>query len=77
MKTLIILKNKNGRNDLRAVCVGLSMLTSALVFSGCGKKEKEITESGLIPITLQTDWYAQPEHGGFYQAVDEGYYEEW
>jgi NitT/TauT family transport system substrate-binding protein len=25
---------------------------------------------------LQTDWYAQPEHGGFYQALVKGYYRE-
>jgi NitT/TauT family transport system substrate-binding protein len=28
----------------------------------------------LIKITLQTDWYAQPEHGGFYQALAKGFY---
>lgn len=25
---------------------------------------------------LQTDWYPQPEHGGFYQALAKGFYEE-
>jgi NitT/TauT family transport system substrate-binding protein len=25
-------------------------------------------------VILQTDWYAQPEHGGFYQALAKGYY---
>jgi NitT/TauT family transport system substrate-binding protein len=30
--------------------------------------------NGLTPITLQTDWYPQPEHGGFYQAQLEGLY---
>lgn len=29
-----------------------------------------------VPLILQTDWYAQPEHGGFYQAVAKGYYAE-
>ena len=27
-------------------------------------------------IVLQTDWYAQPEHGGFYHALVKGYYRE-
>jgi NitT/TauT family transport system substrate-binding protein len=27
-------------------------------------------------ITLQTDWYPQPEHGGFYDALLKGYYKE-
>jgi NitT/TauT family transport system substrate-binding protein len=30
--------------------------------------------SGLYPITLQTDWYPQPEMGGFYEAQLEGLY---
>lgn len=29
-----------------------------------------------MPIQIQTDWYAQPEHGGFYQAWMQGYYAE-
>jgi NitT/TauT family transport system substrate-binding protein len=32
--------------------------------------------AGPIPITLQTDWYPQPEHGGFYDALLKGYYKE-
>lgn len=32
--------------------------------------------NGLIPITLQTDWYPQPEHGGFYEALFKGYYKQ-
>lgn len=49
--------------------------TSILLLAACGGKETS-SEDGLIPIVLQTDWYAQAEHGGFYQAVAEGYYEE-
>jgi len=49
---------------------------TAIFFTGCGGKSDELSEGELIPIILQTDWYAQPEHGGFYQAVAEGYYEE-
>ena len=30
--------------------------------------------SGLIPVNFQTDWYPQPEHGGFYEAQLKGYY---
>lgn len=51
------------------------LLTAGLFLMGCGKNAEE-SETGLIPVTLQTDWYAQAEHGGFYQAVVEGYYEE-
>lgn len=29
-----------------------------------------------MPVILQTDWLPQPEHGGFYQALARGFYEE-
>lgn len=50
-----------------AGCAGLVLLT------GCGERE---AGTGLRRVTLQTDWYAQPEHGGFYQALAKGYYAE-
>jgi NitT/TauT family transport system substrate-binding protein len=31
-------------------------------------------DTGLTRVTLQTDWYPQPEHGGFYTAVVKGFY---
>jgi NitT/TauT family transport system substrate-binding protein len=55
--------------------IASALLFAFLIFSvtGCsGPKE----ENGLTKVTLQTDWYAQAEHGGFYQALAEGYYEE-
>jgi NitT/TauT family transport system substrate-binding protein len=30
--------------------------------------------NGLTPVTFQTDWYPQPEQGGFYEAQLKGYY---
>jgi len=30
--------------------------------------------NGLTPVTFQADWYPQPEHGGFYDALAKGYY---
>lgn len=40
-------------------------------FAGCsrGTDDPEV-------VVLQTDWLAQPEHGGFYQALAKGYYAE-
>lgn len=32
--------------------------------------------NGLTKITLQADWYPQPEHGGFYTALVKGYYKD-
>ena len=28
----------------------------------------------MTKVTLQADWYPQPEHGGFYTALVKGYY---
>jgi NitT/TauT family transport system substrate-binding protein len=44
-----------------------------LVLSGCGKQR---ASNGLTPVRLQTDWYPQPEHGGFYDAQIRGYYKD-
>jgi len=32
--------------------------------------------NGLTPIVMQTDWFPQAEHGGFYQALARGFYRE-
>lgn len=53
-----------------SIALGLSLL------AGCGGGGEEGSEKGLAPVALQTDWYAQPEHGGFYQAKVTGLYEE-
>jgi hypothetical protein len=48
----------------------------ALLFGiGCARPSgKAGSEPGLIKVTLQADWYPQPEHGGFCAAVANGYY---
>jgi NitT/TauT family transport system substrate-binding protein len=38
--------------------------------------DKSPTNPGLTKVTLQTDWYPQPEHGGFYTALVKGYYKD-
>jgi len=51
-------------------------LFGLVLFASCSPSEEAAESSGLTKIRLQTDWYAQAEHGGFYQAIAEGYYEE-
>lgn len=50
----------------------------ALALTACdnGKKNEEAKDSAakLTHITFVTDWKAQAEHGGFYEAVAEGLY---
>ncbi len=41
--------------------------------AGCRKQQ---AAGGLTPVVLQTDWYPQPEHGGFYDAQIRGYYKD-
>ena len=55
--------------------VGLLVIFS---FVGCGKKEtaSAIGAPGPVKIKFQTDWYPQPEHGGYYQALARGFYAE-
>jgi NitT/TauT family transport system substrate-binding protein len=46
-----------------------------MVLAGCGKQAAEpTTAAGPVKIKFQTDWYPQPEHGGYYQALAKGYY---
>ncbi len=53
---------------------------ATLLLAGCGERAPvPKTDAGgraLTKVVLQTDWYAQPEHGGFYQAIVKGYYKE-
>ena len=55
------------------------LLLWAVWGTGCGKIENssgQSQEQPLEKIILQTEWYAEPEHGGFYYALVEGYYQE-
>lgn len=62
------------RREAASSC-GLLALCCLLIlsFTGCHHSSNE---TGLTKITLQTDWYPQPEHGGFYTALVKGYYKE-
>lgn len=51
----------------------------ALALTGCspgGSTTTEPGEDGLTPVTLQLQWFAQTQFGGYYAALDQGYYEE-
>src|SRR5271170_5352523 len=52
-----------------------AILLIATLFSLSACK-RQAQPTGPIPITLQTDWYPQPEQGGFYDALLKGYYKE-
>jgi len=59
--------------------ISLLLAAGALGLAGCGAKAPAAGAAGpggkpLVRVILQNDWYAQPEHGGFYQALAKGYY---
>lgn len=43
---------------------------------GCGRAPDSAASAPLRQVVLQTDWFAQAEHGGFYQALARGFYRE-
>ena len=49
----------------------LAVTLCLLALTGCRQRT---SANGLFLITLQTDWYPQPEMGGFYEAQMEGLY---
>ncbi len=53
----------------------LALLALALVLPLTGCRAPQHT-SGGVPITFQADWYPQPEHGGFYDALAKGFYKD-
>lgn len=44
--------------------------------TGCGRPAETATPAATTPVKVrfQTDWFPQPEHGGYYQALVKGYY---
>jgi len=55
-------------------------LTASLLLNACSGKPAAADQAPgskpeLIPVSFVSDWKAQAEHGGFYEAVAEGLYE--
>ena len=48
-------------------------LGAGWLLAGCGKPGTA-PASALATVRFQTDWFPQPEHGGYYQALAKGYY---
>lgn len=59
---------------MRITTLCLALLAVGLV-AGCSKKTAATADAnGRIKIRFQTDWFPQPEHGGYYQALAKGFY---
>jgi NitT/TauT family transport system substrate-binding protein len=60
----------------------VSAILGLVALAGCTRSE-EASPSADVPVastptgvTFLADWYPQPEHGGFYQALERGFYRE-
>ena len=53
----------------------LLALAAACVLAACSPAKKPVLDAnGLTPIKFATDWHAQAEQGGFYEALATGEY---
>ena len=61
------------RRRLMLGAAGLAALAGPL--AACVRAEAPVDEQGRVRLRFATDWRAQAEHGGFYQALASGAYE--
>jgi NitT/TauT family transport system substrate-binding protein len=57
----------------RLVLAG-GVAVTAMGLASCGGSEAPVDDQGRVRIRFATDWRAQAEHGGFYQALASGAY---
>ncbi|MBC2607949.1 ABC transporter substrate-binding protein [Pelagicoccus albus] len=61
----------------KKVAVQVSIVSTVIFVSGCSNKSVDTiaVEDEANAVQIQADWYAQPEHSGFYLAWKKRYYE--
>jgi NitT/TauT family transport system substrate-binding protein len=53
----------------------LTVLATVAALTGCSRKDETAGDrGGLTKVRFQTDWFPEPEHGGYYQALARGWY---
>lgn len=65
--------------DIPRFCHALVLVAGVVsLAAGCRRSEPEPAAAGgtrgPVKVRFQTDWYPQPEHGGYYQAQARGFY---
>lgn len=63
----------------RPLTLTLTALAALLAFAGCAKKETPADDASAAPltkVTVQLDWFPEPEHGGLFQAQARGWFKE-
>ncbi len=66
--------NRPSSTNRRALLAGAGALAASAALTGCGRSEAPIDDEGRVRLRFATDWRAQAEHGGFYQALASGAY---
>ena len=66
--------NRPQSPDRRALLAGAGAVAATAMLSGCQGAEAPVDEEGRVRLRFATDWRAQAEHGGFYQALASGAY---
>src|SRR6201997_2548506 len=64
---------------MKAIRIGaiVGILSALAALAACNKSAtSSASAAGMTRVTLQADWYPQPEHGGFYTALAKGYYKD-
>lgn len=67
--------NRRFAPNRRALLAGAGALAATTALAACNRSEVAPDADGRIRLRFATDWRAQAEHGGFYQAVASGAYE--
>ncbi|ACT04736.1 MULTISPECIES: ABC transporter substrate-binding protein [unclassified Paenibacillus] len=52
------------------------LLAAALTLSACGDSKSSGDSKELTKVSQVTNWFAEPEHGGQYAALDKGFYKD-
>lgn len=58
----------------RRAVIGAGLAFAGLGLSACGRSSAPLDEQGRVRLRFATDWRAQAEQGGFYQALATGAY---
>ncbi len=61
---------------MKRACWSITLVLGLLLGSGCAREHPAAAPGALRKVVLQSDWFPQAEHGGFYQALAKGYYRE-
>ena len=73
-------KEEAMKHSTRLTMGTAALAVVALALTGCappgGSADDETTTGVLTPVTLQLQWFAQAQFGGYYAALDQGYYED-